>query len=175
MSLLQNDKKKADLKSSPLLARAFAGLSRAAARRKIYSRKAAKEGRSEVAHFLRAMSAAEAVQARRLFNSMIGRVDTTDAYLDTIFTKEMQEILEDYSKLIESLPEQRPALLHALKQLRAAETRLHSFYDKGKKDIKVDKNARYFVCSFCGYLSTGSPPEKCPLCTAPRDAFSQID
>jgi|GEM_PF-687907 len=164
-----------DPKSDQHLAQAFAGLSRAAARRKIYSRKAAKEGKPAVAHFLRAMSASEAVQARRLFNSLIGSVDTADEYVNTIFEKEVQAILENYSEFISSVAEQRPALLHALKQLRAAETRLWSFYDEDSKDVKVDKNTRYFVCSFCGYLSTGSPPEKCPLCTAPRDAFDQID
>lgn len=167
--------KKPDSKSDPQLARVFAGLSRAAARRKIYSRKADKEGKPAVAHFLRAMSASEAVQARRLFNSLIGRVDTSDAYIDTIFAKEVHAILEKYSELIDSLPGQKPALLQALKQLRAAETRLRSFYDGDKKDLKMDKDARYFVCRFCGYLSTGSPPEKCPLCTAPKDAFKQID
>jgi rubrerythrin len=167
--------KKSEPKSDPHLAQAFAGLSRAAARRKIYSRKAAKEGRPPVAHFLRAMSASEAVQARRLFNSLIGRIDTADGYVSTIFAKEVQDILENYSELIGCVPENRPALLHALKQLRAAETRLRSFYDKDSKDVKVDEDARYFVCGFCGYLSTGSPPEKCPLCTAPRDAFDQID
>jgi rubrerythrin len=166
---------KSDPKTDLQLARAFAGLSRAAARRKIYSRKADKEGRTAVAHFLRAMSASEAVQARRLFNSLIGRVDTSDAYIETIFAKELHAILENYSSLIDSLPEQKPALLQALKQLRAAETRLRSFYDGNKKDINADKNAGYFVCRFCGYLSTGSPPEKCPLCTAPRDAFDQVD
>ena len=161
--------------NDPHLARAFALLSRAAARRKIYSRKAAKEGRPAAAHFLRAMSASEGVQARRLFNSLIGRVDTSAEYISTIFEKEVLDILENYSELIGCVPENRPALLHALKQLRAAETRLRSFYDNDSKDVKMDKDARYFVCSFCGYLSTGSPPEKCPLCTAPRDAFDQID
>jgi len=167
--------RKPDPKSDPQLARVFAGLSRAAARRKIYSRKADKEGRAAVAHFLRAMSASEAVQARRLFNSLIGRVDTSDAYIDTIFAKEVHAILENYSSLIDSLPEQKPALLQALKQLRAAETRLRSFYDGNKKDIKADQDARYFVCRFCGYLSTGSPPEKCPLCTAPGNTFDPVD
>ena len=81
--------------NDPYLARTFAELARSAARRKIYSRKAAKEGKPAVAHFLRAMSASEAVQSRRLFNSLIGRVDTSDTYLDTIFEKGVQAILEN--------------------------------------------------------------------------------
>jgi len=164
-----------DSKTDLKLARAFALLSKAAKRKRIYSHKASQKGWHDVAHFLRAMSASENVQARRLFNSMIGRVDTTDAFLSTIFEQEVQDILEHYSDIIKSDSAERPAVLHAIKQLRAAETRLRSFYAPDRRDVKVDKEAKYFVCQFCGYLSTGSPPEICPVCTAPRQAFDEID
>jgi rubrerythrin len=164
-----------DTKTNQSLAQAFARLSKAAARRKIYSRKAAKEGRPEVARFLRAMSASEAVQAHRLFNSLIGRVDTSDAYLSSIFEEEVQTILENYSELINDAAAERPALLHALSQLRAVETRLRSFYSQNSKDVHVDKDADYFVCRFCGYLSIDRPPEKCPVCGAPIDAFHEVN
>jgi rubrerythrin len=163
-----------DTKTNQSLAQAFARLSKAAARRKIYSRKAAKEGRPEVARFLRAMSASEAVQAHRLFNSLIGRIDTSEAYLSSIFEEEVQTILENYSKLINNAAAERPALLHALSQLRAVETRLRSFYSQDSKDVHVDKDAGYFVCRFCGYLSIDRPPEKCPVCGAPIDAFQEV-
>jgi rubrerythrin len=164
-----------DTKTNQSLAQAFARLSKAAARRKIYSRKAAKEGRPEVARFLRAMSASEAVQAHRLFNNLIGRVDTSDAYLSSIFEEEVQTILENYSELINDAAAERPALLHALSQLRAVETRLRSFYSQTSKDVHVDKDADYFVCRFCGYLSIDRPPEKCPVCGAPIDAFHEVN
>jgi rubrerythrin len=164
-----------DTKTNQSLAQAFARLSKAAARRKIYSRKAAKEGRPEVARFLRAMSASEAVQAHRLFNNLIGRVDTSDAYLSSIFEEEVQTILENYSELINDAAAERPALLHALSQLRAVETRLRSFYSQNSKDVHVDKDADYFVCRFCGYLSIDRPPEKCPVCGAPTDAFHEVN
>ncbi|MEN8232501.1 MAG: rubredoxin-like domain-containing protein [Thermodesulfobacteriota bacterium] len=164
-----------DTKTNQSLAQAFARLSKAAARRKIYSRKAAKEGRPEAARFLRAMSASEAVQAHRLFNSLIGRVDTSEAYLSSIFEEEVQTILENYSELINNAAAERPALVHALSQLRAAETRLRSFYSQDSKDVHVDKDADYFVCRFCGYLAIDSPPEKCPVCGAPMDAFHEVN
>lgn len=162
---------KIDLK----LARAFALLSKAAKRKRIYSHKATKKKRHDIAHFLRAMSVSENVQARRLFNSMIGQVDTTDAFLSTVFEQEVQDILEIYSDIIKNNSAERPAVLHAIKQLRAAEIRLRGFYSPESRDVKVDKEAKYFVCQFCGYLSTGSPPDICPVCTAPRQAFAEID
>jgi len=163
-----------ETKTNRSLAQAFARLSKSAARKKAYSRKASIGGRPEVARFLRAMSASEAVQARRLFNSLIGKIDTSDEYLTTIFEKELQAILENYADLIANTAPERPALLHALKQLRAAETRLRSFYTQDSKDVTVDKDAGYFVCSFCGYVSTNNPPEKCPVCGAPKDAFHEV-
>ena len=164
-----------DTKTDQQLARAFARLSEAAARRKIYSRKAASAGRPELAHFLRAMSASEAVQARRLFNSMIGRIDKADSYLSTIFENEVEAILKDYSELIESAKEERTAILQAIKQLQAAETRMRSLYSLDDKKINIHKDAHYFVCRFCGYLSIDRAPEKCPVCGAPKDAFNEVD
>ena len=46
----------ANSKTDQSLAQAFAGLSQAAKRRKVYSHKAARDGRPEFAHFLRAMA-----------------------------------------------------------------------------------------------------------------------
>ncbi|KPK25186.1 MAG: hypothetical protein AMJ61_12680 [Desulfobacterales bacterium SG8_35_2] len=163
-----------DSKNDHNLARAYALLSRAAKRKKIYAHKAARSGRPEVARFLRAMAASEASQARRLFNSLIGKIDTSDEYLSTVFEQEVIDILEHYSNTIADAPAERPALLHMISQLRAAETRLRGFYSKDSRDVKVDNDTRYFVCQFCGYLSTGNPPGKCPICTAPRDAFHEV-
>ena len=164
-----------ETKTDKSLAQAFARLSKAAARKKIYSRKASKEGRPEVAHFIRAMAASEAIQARRLFNSLIGKVDTSDEYLTTVFEKEVDGILEKYSALIDDATEDRPALIHALSQLRAAQRILRSFYDPESRDVNIKKNTDYFVCHFCGYLNTGSRPEKCPICGASQEAFDEVD
>ena len=164
-----------DTKTNRPLAHAFAELSKAAARRKVYSRIAAKGGRPEVAHFLRAMSASEKAQARRLFNSLIGKVDTSKEYVTTIFEKEVQNILETYSYLIDNATAERPALLPALTQLRAAETRLRSFYSQDSNDINVNEDAGYYVCQFCGYLSVDQAPDKCPICGASSDAFHEVN
>jgi rubrerythrin len=157
-----------------LLAVAFAQLSQAAARRKIYSRKAAMDGSSEIALFLKAMSASEAIQARRLFNSLIGKIDISDNYKSAIFEKEVPDILEVYSELHRYAGDQKPALLIAIAQLQSAEKRLRSFYSEKDKDIKVKHDASYHVCKFCGYLSDAGPPEKCPVCGASKTSFKSI-
>ena len=121
------------------------------------------------------MSASEKAQARRLFNSLIGKVDTSKEYVTTIFEKEVKNILETYSDLIDNATAERPALLPALTQLRAAETRLRSFYSQDSNDINVNEDAGYYVCQFCGYLSVDRAPEKCPICGASKDAFHEVN
>jgi rubrerythrin len=161
------------VKITRYLAQAFAQLAKAAARKKIYSRRAARDGRPEVACFLRAMAESEAVQSRRLFNSLIGKIDTSDEYLKTIFEKEVPDLLATYSELFENATAERPAFLHAVSQLQSAETRLRSFYASDKNDVTINSKTRYFVCRFCGYLATDRQPEKCPICGASSEAFQE--
>jgi len=40
---------------------------------------------------------------------------------------------------------------------------------------KVPAAVRSWRCAVCGYIHTGSePPEACPVCTAPKDAFEAV-
>ncbi|MBU0908984.1 MAG: hypothetical protein KJ717_05400, partial [Proteobacteria bacterium] len=82
------------------LLQTYALLSRAAARKKIYSLKALKEDKPQTAHLLRALSESEAAQARRILNMIRGRIDPSESYLATIFEKEIAEILERYTEEI---------------------------------------------------------------------------
>ena len=154
----------------------FGMLSNSAARKKIYSRKAARGGHAEVAHLLRAMMESEAVQAKRMYHTMRGRIDKSEGYLATIFEKEIQGNIDAYSAKIREAGEAgMTSVVHALSQLRAAEKILQSFYNRESKDISIDKDMKYFVCQFCGYVSRNSAPEKCPICTADKEHFKIID
>ncbi|MEN8257633.1 MAG: rubredoxin-like domain-containing protein, partial [Thermodesulfobacteriota bacterium] len=147
---------------------------KAAARKKIYSQKARQEGRQEVSHLLRAIAESEAVQARRLFNSLRGQIDISDQYISTIFEKELEEIIEEYSECLrDAQQEENKAMIQALSQLQAAERRIMSFYSKEKKGVKVKKKQKYFLCKFCGYLHIDKPPESCPICGAQKKDFRE--
>lgn len=157
------------------LIRVFGLLSKASARKKVYSLKAGQEKREDVSHVLRAISESESIQARRLFNSLIGKIDLSDHYISTIFEEEIQETIEEYSNLLnQAQQEENKSIITALTQLRAAEKRIKSFYSKQTKDINVIKEERYFVCFFCGYLHTEKIPESCPICGASKNAFQEV-
>ena len=157
------------------LIRTFGLLSKAAARKKVYSQKARQENRQEVSHLLRAISRSETIQAHRLFNSFRGKIDTSDQYVSTIFEKEIEDIIFEYSaSLNHAQKEDNKAMVQALSQLRAAEKRILLFYSKENKEIKDNKNRKYFVCQFCGYINTEKRPEYCPICGAKETGFSEV-
>ncbi len=157
------------------LIKTFGLLSKASARKKVYSQKARQEGRQEVSHLLRVISESESVQARRLFNSLRGQIDTSGHYISTIFEKELEVIIGEYSEnLREAQQEENKAITQVLSQLRAAERRIMSFYSKETKDVTVNKAQKYFVCQFCGYINIEKPPESCPICGADKKSFREI-
>ena len=158
-----------------ILISAFSLLSKASARKKVYSLKAIKEGREDLSHLLRTISESESVQARRLFNSLRGHIDNSDLYISTIFEKEIEKIVEEYTaNLSEAEKEKNKTLTQVLSQLRAAERRIMSFYSKETKDVRVNKAQKYFVCQFCGYINIEKPPETCPICGANQNGFREI-
>ena len=153
----------------------FGMVSNSSARKRIYSHKAVKEGQTEVAHLLRAMMESEAVQAKRMYHTMRGRIDKSEKYLATIFEKEIQDNIDAYAEKIREAEEAgMTSVVHALSQLRAAEKILLSFYSRQTKNVSINEDMRYFVCQFCGYVSRNSAPDKCPICTADKERFNEV-
>lgn len=158
-----------------ILISAFSLLSKASARKKVYSQKAIKEGREDLSHLLRTISESESVQARRLFNSLRGQIDNSDQYISTIFEKEIEEIISEHSaNLKQAEQEEHKALTQVFSQLRAAERRILSFYSKNTKDVKSNEIQKYFVCQFCGYINTEKAPDICPICGAKENGFREV-
>lgn len=157
-----------------ILAKIFALLSRASARKKIYSRKAATAGRDDLAFMLKAISASEEIQARRVMNTFKGQIDPSDDFISTIFEEEIASILSEYSEAITEA-ENNPGISRILTQLKAAEKRLQSFYSNKDRDISDHDIETYQVCSFCGYLNSGDLPDNCPLCGAAGNTFKTIN
>jgi len=157
------------------LLQTYALLSRAAARKKIYSLKALKEEKPRAAHLLRALSESEAAQARRILSMIRGKIDPSAGYIATIFEKEIEEIIERYAKEIDNAKAAGlTTVANALSQLYEAERKLNIFYLSDAQDVSVKEDDRYFVCQFCGYVGTSHPPDNCPVCGAGKDTFMEI-
>ena len=145
-----------------MLLRTFGLLSKAASRKKIYAKKAIRDGREGVGHLIRAITESEKIQAHRIFSAYRGHIDLSEKYLSTLFEKEVEDILEQYSKdLCEAEKAENQAILHALTQLIAVERRIRSYYSTEKGDISDDSDRTYHVCIFCGYIGEATLPDAC--------------
>ncbi len=150
----------------------FALLSLASARKQVYARRADLSDQIEVSRLLRVIGESEAVQARRLFNSLRGKVDMTESYIKTIFDKEIDQLIERLSEdLIQAAEADNTPMIQVLSQLRSVERKNKAFYLSDKEDVKVEKGQNYYVCQFCGFVSSGSLPSCCPVCGAEKDGF----
>lgn len=158
-----------------MLLRTFGMLSKAAARKKIYAKKAVREGREGVGHLIRAITESEKIQAHRIFSAYRGHIDLSEQYLATIFETEIEDIVSQYTRdLSEAKHGENLAIIHALTQLLAVEKRIRAYYSSKKGDMTDDRDKDYQVCSFCGYINDGDLPDSCPVCGAKRDAFREI-
>lgn len=147
----------------------------ASARKSLYARKATLQNNEGVSHLLRAIAASEKIQARRLLRSLTGQIDTSDDYLSTIFTEEMVALIATYKNCLELAEQQdNPAIRQALSQLKETENRLQRLGRTLSRDGSSVQDEHYFTCNFCGYLSTTSPPARCPVCSADREAFTSV-
>ncbi len=152
----------------------FALLSLASARKNIYARRAALSEHIEISRLLRVIGESESVQARRLFNSLRGKVDMTDKYIQTLFDKEIEQIIERLSEdLISAAQEDDTPMIQVLSQLRSVERRNKAFYLSENNEIKIEDGQNYYVCQFCGFVNSGSLPGCCPICGADHDGFNE--
>jgi len=151
----------------------FAGLSREAARSQLYAMRAKKDNRPDLAKFFLALADSQAMQAQRFLMQVRGTVGTTEENELNAFNVEIPAAIVAYGRL------QQEAELLGSKALttgfsHSAEIdRLNLELYRTLADRPADTD--YYVCDFCGYIATDAPPERCPICTAPRNRFKFID
>ena len=158
------------------LLKTFGLAARASARKKVYGARAAAKGRKDLSRLLLAMAASEGVQARRLFNSLRGRIDMSDGYVATIFEQEVPVLIDAYAEALKKVDTEEKRSLHLVfSQLRAAEKRIAAFYAKERQDIRDSRVKKYHVCQFCGYIGAEKAPDRCPICGAAPSGFREIE
>lgn len=152
----------------------FALLSLASARKSVYARRAELAEEIEISRLLKAIGESESVQARRILNSLRGKVDMTDEYIQTLFDVEIEKLIERLSEdLILAAKQDDTPMIQVLSQLRAVERRNKAFYLADKEEVQIEEGQDYYICQFCGYVSSGSLPACCPICGADRHGFKE--
>jgi rubrerythrin len=157
------------------LMEAFAGESQANRKYLAFARKADDEGYAQVARLFRAAADAETVHAHAHLRVMKGVSDTA-SNLKQAIEGETEEFHSMYPRMIEEAEkEDRKDAAASFKYANAVEEIHAGLYQKALDDLGENQEVDYYVCQYCGNTVEGEPPEKCPICGAPRKMFKKID
>jgi rubrerythrin len=164
------------LKTQENLATAFAGESQANRKYLAFARQAEKEGYPKIAQLFRAAAEAETLHALAHLANM-GGVGTTLENLEKAVAGETYEFTEMYPPMVE----QAKAEGHRAKTMldfaaRAEKVHAGLFRQalealRGGKDLS---QMEVFLCPVCGHLEFGVPPERCPICGAPKAKYQKV-
>jgi rubrerythrin len=150
-------------------------MARGAARKKIYARRAEKEGNKALAGLFSAISSSESAQAARFLIQLRGQTGSDESNSAMAFDHEIPatiNLFEQTGQLAGNIQEK--AMHNACSQSGKVQ-RMHLSLKK-KLDRKNTPNntTSYHVCQFCGFIMEGKTPENCPVCTAPASRFQEI-
>jgi len=159
------------------LTEAFAGESQANRKYLAFAKKADAEGHAQIARLFRAAAEAETVHAHAHLRVM-GGIGDTAANLREGIDGEGHEFQQMYPKFVAEAEAEgnRPALI-SFKNAMAVEEIHHGLYSQALASLSEGGDlaeAPIHVCRICGNTVIGEAPDKCPICGAPRERFSEI-
>lgn len=159
------------------LKEAFAGESQANRKYLAFARKAEAEGYPQIAKLFRAAAEAETVHAHAHFRVMKGVGSTPENLQAAIAGEgyECQKMYPEFLKLAEE-EENQPAVV-SFRNALAVEATHHKLYSDALETLKAGRDlpaASIHVCPVCGHTASGGPPDRCPVCNAPKDKFFEV-
>jgi len=160
------------------LKEAFAGESQANRKYLAFAKKADEDGFGQVARLFRAAAEAETVHAHAHMRAM-GAVKSTVENLQEAIEGEGHEFRQMYPGFVKEAEKEgnKPAYF-SLKNAMAVEEIHHGLYSEALEAVKSGADltpAKIFVCGVCGNTVYDDPPEKCPICGAPKKRFSEVE
>ncbi|MHC4664500.1 MAG: rubrerythrin family protein [Planctomycetota bacterium] len=159
------------------LQQAFAGESQANRKYLAFAKKAESDGYPMVAKIFRAAAEAETVHAHAHLRAMGGIKSTQENLQEAVKGEsfEFNQMYPDYIK--QAREDDAKAALGSFQNAMAVEQVHYSLYIEALKSVQAGddmKEARVFVCSVCGNTVLDEPPEKCPVCGAPKERFNEV-
>lgn len=156
---------------------AFAGESQANRKYLAFAAKAAADGYPQIAKLFRAAAAAETVHAHAHLRVMQGVKDTCEN-LQAAIEGERYEFQQMYPEFLrEAEAEGNQAALVTFRNALAVEEIHHQLYRDAMDSLKQGQDlpeASILVCDVCGNTVQGEIPERCPICGAPRERFTEV-
>ena len=165
-------------KTAENLKEAFAGESQANRRYIAFAQKADKEGLPQVARLFRAAAEAETVHALnhlRAMNAIAGTLEN----LKAASSGEAAEFKTMYPAFIEQAKKDGDkAAERTFDYANQVEQIHHRMYNRAIEAVQKGGDlpkTDLYVCQGCGNTVEGEPPDRCPICGAPKKMFKRID
>lgn len=150
----------------------FARLSRASTRSKIFAMRAKKDGRPALAKLFLVLAESQTMQAQRFLMQMRGTVAATEENRQAVLTDELPAAIDEYLELMAEAEQYgSKALTTGFRHSSNVDKILLTLF-KNLKEENLDTD--YYVCDFCGFVIKDSPPDNCPICTAPKKRFKKV-
>lgn len=162
-------------KTQENLKTAFAGESQANRKYLAFAKKAEAEGYPQAAKLFRAAAEAETVHAHNHLNALAGVGSTSDNLKEAI-EGEVYEFELMYPPMIRDAEVEGEN--QAVKTFAYANEveKIHSeLFKKTLENLEKLEAVDYHVCQVCGNTVEGEPPDKCPICNAPKKAFKKVE
>ena len=161
-------------KTDENLKAAFAGESQANRRYLAFARKAEEEGFTQVAKLFKAAAEAETVHALNHLR-ITGQIKSTLENVDAAVSGETFEFKEMYPGYIDAAKQegnkQAAWSFDVANQVEQIHAKLFNNAVAALKNKKALEKVDYYVCGVCGNTVEGAPPDKCPICGAPKEKF----
>lgn len=157
---------------------AFAGESMAHMKYLIFAEEAERKGLKKLANLFRAIAYAEFVHARNHYREL-GKIyaempQNVQQCIDGE-TFEINEMYPVYNTVAQFQGEKGAE--RSIKFAWEAEKIHAEMYKKAKELVEKQEDYpanKIYICPVCGHTVEGEPPEKCPVCGAPKDSYREF-
>lgn len=154
---------------------AFVGEAKASLRLRGYAEKADQEDYPAVAKLFRAIAEAEQIHAIKHLRQL-KIVGSTEDNLQAAFESESTVSDNVYPPMIAQAEEDgNKTAAIGFSHARDAEEVHASLYKKVIGHMVAEQEPVYHVCKVCGFVVDGEPPDKCPVCNAPKSVFFPVE
>jgi rubrerythrin len=152
----------------------YEGEAKAALRLKIFAKKAEQEELPQVAKLFRVIAFSEEIHGERALR-MLKEIKDTETNLKESFGSETSVAGVAYDHFLKLAAEvEDPVASKVFSHSKDVEDIHANLYKKAMGHLMEDRETTYYVCQVCGYVSDGSLPDTCPVCSAPRDQFLEF-
>jgi rubrerythrin len=155
---------------------AFVGEAKAHQRLLAFAKKADDEGLPVIGKLFRAVAASESVHSRRHFG-LLEAVADTQTNLEKAFQGEQLVNGVYYPQMIrEAEEDEEKAAAIVFTQARDVEVEHEKLYKRALDHLMDEReDVEYYICAVCGHIHEGEPPDRCPICNAPKSKFERVN